>query len=395
MSKVVQRTENASTTTLKSLPNFEVEKLRHLLLLPPEMGVDVEKCRKSFMEFIKRDEMYPYYDKVKHQFGIIEDNPEIEAFKDTSAKQIAEFNEKIEFAEKNFGSSEIKDAILDKANYYFKIGDHDNSIKVYELALEKTVGVNSKLEIILGIMRVAFFFNDVPLLVKYIEKAKEEVERGGDWELRNRLHIYEAVQLILCRKFLPATELLLKSLSTFTATEFISLEELVLYTIVLSLITMDRPTIRKKVLESAEVSQVASGTTLYQLISDFYNCNYKNYMFNLVKVSELILKDRYLARHCKYIIRQARLPAYKQFLRPYKSVTIKNMAEAFQVSPEFIEGELVSYISGMRLDCKIDKVNGIIENNVTDERNNNYVETIKQGDLLINRIQKLSRIIDM
>lgn len=183
-----------------------------------------------------------------------------------------------------------------------------------------------------------------------------------------------------------------------------------LYTIVLSLITMDRPTLRSKVLESPEVAQVATeGSVLHQLIHDFYHCNYKNFMSNLgmscllpywknsysVLTSELVVKDRYMARYCKYFLRQARLPAYRQFLRPYKSVTIANMADAFQLPAEFLERELVSYISGMRLDCKIDLVNGIIENSIMDDRNTNYIEIVKEGDLLINRIQKLSRIIDM
>lgn len=37
------------------------------------------------------------------------------------------------------------------------------------------MGVNSKLEIVLGILRVAFFFNDIPLLMKYMDKAKKWV----------------------------------------------------------------------------------------------------------------------------------------------------------------------------------------------------------------------------
>ncbi|XP_953060.1 26S proteasome regulatory subunit, putative [Theileria annulata] len=407
------RNDNATVTTLKSLPNFEIEKLRHLFSVHEDLGIDPEKIKKPLLDLIKQNHMFPYYERIKPKLGIIEDDFEIESFKELNAKTLAELDEKIEFAEKNFGSSEIKDSILDKGNYYFKIGDHENTVRVYEQALEKTVGINSKLEIMLTILRAAFFFNDLPLLVKYMEKAKlyppkflfyivnlyifSDIEKGGDWELRNRLHIYEAVQLMLCRKFKEATELFLESLSTFTATELISLEELVLYSIVLSLITMGRNVINKKVLLSSEVAQVASpGSSLYQLISDYYNCNYKNYMKHLgiyvldinflVDVSKLILKDRYLGRHCRYFVRQARLPAYKQFLRPYKSVTLKNMADAFQVSTEFIEEELVSYISGMRLDCKIDKVNGIIENNVGDERNNNYVKTIKQVSCFIHKI---------
>ncbi|GFE54506.1 26S proteasome regulatory complex [Babesia ovis] len=388
--------ENAATATLKTLPNFEIDRLRHLLTLPEDAGVDTTKVKEQLLDHIVKNDMYPYLERMREQLPIMADVNPMDHLREANVKALAELDEKIDFAEKNFGSSEVKDAVLEKANYYLKIGDFRNAVSQYESALSQTVGVNSKLEIVLCLLRVAFFFNDIPLLMKYMEKAKKDIENRGDWEMRNRLHIYEALQLIICRKFKAAAELLLSSLSTFTATELITLEEMVFYTVVLSLITMDRPTLRSKVLESPEVAQVANeGSLLQQLIHDFYHCNYKNYMTNLVRTHELILKDRYMARHCKYLLRQARLPAYRQFLRPYKSVTIENMAHAFQLPTDFLEQELVSYISGMRLDCKIDLVNGIIENSIMDERNTNYIEIVKEGDLLLNRIQKLSRIVDM
>ncbi|EDO06141.1 proteasome PCI/PINT domain family protein [Babesia bovis T2Bo] len=390
------RKENAATATLKTLPNFEIDRLRHLLTLPEDVGIDTASVKQQLLDHIVQNDMYPYLERMREQLPIFRDVVSMDNLKENNERVISELDEKIDFAEKNYGTSEVKDAILEKANYYLKIGDMDNAVFQYEVALKQTVGVNSKLEIVLCLLRIAFFFHDIPLLMKYMEKAKTDIDNRGDWEMRNRLHVYEALELIICRKFKPAAEILMNSLSTFTATELITLEDVVMYTVVLSLVTMDRPTLRTKVLESPEVSQVATeGSLLHQLLYDFYHCNYKNYMFNLARTYDLILRDKYMSRHCKYILRQARLPAYRQFLRPYKSVTIENMSHAFQLPPDFIEDELVSYISGMRLDCKIDLVNGIIENNIMDERNTNYIEIVKEGDMLLNRIQKLSRIVDM
>ncbi|KAK8684442.1 hypothetical protein V6N13_040469 [Hibiscus sabdariffa] len=45
--------------------------------------------------------------------------------------------------------------------------------------------------------------------------------------------------------------------------------------------------------------------------------------------------------------------------------------------------------------CKIDKVAGVLETNRPDAKNALYQATIKQGDFLLNRIQKLSRVIDL
>jgi 26S proteasome regulatory subunit N7 len=41
----------------------------------------------------------------------------------------------------------------------------------------------------------------------------------------------------------------------------------------------------------------------------------------------------------------------------------------------------------------IDKVGGIIETNRPDGKNAQYQQVIKQGDLLLTRIQKLGRVI--
>jgi 26S proteasome regulatory subunit N7 len=53
------------------------------------------------------------------------------------------------------------------------------------------------------------------------------------------------------------------------------------------------------------------------------------------------------------------------------------------------------FISAGRLNAVIDKVAGIIETNRPDAKNSQYQASIKSGDLLLNRIQKLSRVINV
>lgn len=48
-----------------------------------------------------------------------------------------------------------------------------------------------------------------------------------------------------------------------------------------------------------------------------------------------------------------------------------------------------------RLNAKVDKVGSIIETSMMDPKNTNYQTLMKQGDLLLNRIQKLSKIVDV
>lgn len=112
-------------------------------------------------------------------------------------------------------------------------------------------------------------------------------------------------------------------------------------------------------------------------------------------MSDQVQSDMFLYPHFRNYLREVRVVAYSQFLESYKSVTMKSMASAFNVTVEFLDKEISEFIVAGRLHAKIDKVAGVIETNRPDARNALYQQTIKQGDLLLNRIQKLSKVIDL
>lgn len=62
-------------------------------------------------------------------------------------------------------------------------------------------------------------------------------------------------------------------------------------------------------------------------------------------------------------------------------------------STPYLLSDISRFISAGRLNCSIDKVNGIVETNRPDTKNARYEQTIKQGDVLLNSLQKLSRVI--
>lgn len=73
------------------------------------------------------------------------------------------------------------------------------------------------------------------------------------------------------------------------------------------------------------------------------------------------------------------------------------MSEAFGVSVDFIDGELSHFIASQRIAAKIDKAGGVIEAGGFKDTsyNSNYQEVMKQGDLLLNRVQLLSRLLNV
>lgn len=69
------------------------------------------------------------------------------------------------------------------------------------------------------------------------------------------------------------------------------------------------------------------------------------------------------------------------------------MAGAFGIPAPLLDRELSHFIASGRLNAKIDKVGDLVETNRSDKRNTQYQEVIKKGDVLLNQIQKLVRVI--
>lgn len=105
--------------------------------------------------------------------------------------------------------------------------------------------------------------------------------------------------------------------------------------------------------------------------------------------------NRFLGPLTTYLIREYRVLAYSQFLESYKSVMLSSMAQSFGVTIELLDGELSRFIAAGRLNAKIDKVGDMIETSRPDKKNTQYQEVIKKGDMLLNQVQKLIRVIDV
>lgn len=111
-------------------------------------------------------------------------------------------------------------------------------------------------------------------------------------------------------------------------------------------------------------------------------------------MNDQVLQDRYLGPHAVYISRELRVLAYSQFLEAYRSIMLSSMAQSFGITVELLDRELSHFIASSRVNAKIDKVGDVIETSRPDKKNAQYQEIIKKGDMLLNQIQKLVRVVD-
>jgi len=270
------------------------------------------------------------------------------------------------------------------------------------------------LDIVFTMTRIGFFYNDKELIKRNLDKAKSMIEEGGDWDRKNRLKVYEAYYLMSIRQFANSAKLFIDTLATFNSEELFSYEKNVFYTVITSIVCLERVALKEKVIDSPEVLTVinqilSKGTSinissssggggsshLSDMLNSFYNSDYKTFFLSLAAVTDSMYLESYLAEHVNYFAREMRIRAYQQYLQSYRSVQIQSMANAFGVTVQYIDKELSRFIALSRLDCKIDAVGGVVETIRADTKNAHYHNTIKQGDLLLNRVQKLSRVIHL
>ena len=72
-------------------------------------------------------------------------------------------------------------------------------------------------------------------------------EEGGDWERKNRLKVYEGLYCMSTRNFKKAADLFLDSTSTFTTYDLFPYDTFIFYTVLASIISLDRVSLKQKV----------------------------------------------------------------------------------------------------------------------------------------------------
>ena len=292
----------------------------------------------------------------------------------------------------------------DKATYIFEIGKiykekkmMDKAIEQFKETIEKTTSFNTKFDAIFEILHIGLLDKNQDILKEYLSKCQELLkEEGGDWEKKNRFKVYEGLNFILNKNFKEAGKNFLDALMTFTSYELFDFKTFVFYTAITNIITVDRKTLKEKIIDNSDVlSCINDIPHLQKFLTTFYEGEYAEFFLELYYIIQKLKKDFYLSKHYNYFINEMRIKVYSQFLQSYKTVTIDNMANVFGVSTNFIDSELSNFISQGRINAKIDKVSGIIECSHNEQNVDLYQTTIRESDILISKIHKLSKLLEI
>jgi len=384
--------ENMEEEGLARIPDLNIAQWIFTCKTNPDYK---ETCGK-LMGAITEHNMAPLYATVCKDLKWQVDGNLLAKMEANNKEKLSTLEAAIADATENLGESETREALLKKAEFLAQIGDKDAAVEAVRQTAEKTVGLGNRMDLVFLNIRIGLFHNDHAITTANIAKAKQMLEEGGDWDRRNRLKVYEGLYAMSVRDFKLCAKLFLDAISTFTSYELMDYVKFVEYTVWISVLALDRSDLHKDVIKGSEILEVLHQTPeVRHYLFSLYNCQYSDFFTALGKLEQIMKADRYLAPHYAFYVREIKVKAYAQLLESYRSLTLAYMADAFGVTEAYMDQELCRFIASGRLHAKIDKVGGIVITNRPDSKNAQYQQCIKQGDILLNRVQKLSRVINI
>lgn len=385
---------NQYESDVPKIPNPTLSQKQFLLLQVDE--AQRHSLAGEILSTINDQKMAPYYKYLTTEL------PQIFPFDEAvyaelaqeNATKIAELEKVIQQAESE-EETEIDVVAETKklAEYYATIIDRENATQTYEKLLTLTQSTGLKIDVLLTLARLDFFFSDYRGVARHLAEVETWIVKGGDWERRNRFKTYQGIYHLATRNFSEAATLLIDSLATFTSTELCTYDEVAQYAVIAGILTLDRVDLKLKIVDSPEILSIYSSAKelepLISLTNSLYTCQYGYFLQYLLETNDLLMtKNKYLKAHASYFMREMRCKAYAQLLESYKSLSLQSMASNFGVSEAFLDEDLCKFIPNGKLNCTIDKVNGIIETNRPDNKNSQFHQLIKQGDSLLTKLQK-------
>ncbi|CDW54044.1 26S proteasome non-ATPase regulatory subunit 6 [Trichuris trichiura] len=232
-----ESSEAEKDTELMNVPPMELNQYYFLLSKTDCPETLKEEAKTKLMEIVKLNQMGPYYESVCKELKWPVDQELRKTLKQANDKHIQILNEKLLLAKKTrTGSDKLRSILLEKASYLCSIGKLRQSLEVYDIANDLTIGASRRMDVKMEQLRICMFLMNKGLVNSKLEEVREIDRMNVDWERRTRLKAYEGYYAMLTRDYEKASTMLLDLTCTFRSYELMTLENMVLYAVIASAI---------------------------------------------------------------------------------------------------------------------------------------------------------------
>lgn len=370
---------------------------------------DDVNLKNKFIEIIKQNNMSSYYEKSCNDLNWNFDKELNDSLKNDNLKMWIS----LKSSDTNWNESETIENLQDELELSLKTGETNKVIEIANKIIKNPLYIETAwLDAGFNLFRVGFIEMNMLLMKQSIRILKKLIEsdylnKNTNFYYKNKLKAYEGVCRISRGNFDKSANLLLDCLSTFESYELIEYKKIIEYMTIAGTMSWSRTEIKKNMIDNGQFMESLhlEDPSLVNFFTSFYNCQYDLFFNSLNLIVQRIQNDPLLAPHCKFYIKEIKIRSYSQLLKAYSSLTFKKISDEFLIPVDVVEYEISKFIKKKKINCQIDGVLQCVINSCTGvdssmsssvcHRSKLYKDIIKNGDILMNRLQILSTIIDI
>lgn len=339
--------------------------------------------KEQLRKYVVENNMLSTYNYLIKKNILQENKQDLRKIEEQQSNIMSELNLK---KQKDFENATlIKSIDIQIAECQAQFMNVEESLELMRLLTRDESSLSLLMDIYLCKIRIGMLIKNKKLIEENFESATDVCDRGCDWDRRNKFKIYQAIYYLQKGDFKKTADFFSDSLPSFEKNEVVSYKNAVEYLIFSGMLSYERNDINKKLYTCPEVLEVGNPESL-KLISNFYECDYFNFLPSLYIYIKKLEEDLYIKKFLNLFCKEMKIKIYNQLLKSYQMLNLKNMASVFGVSESYLEDDLGNFISKKRLNCKIDKVANTVVLN--DEENTDMDDFVELGENLIRTISE-------
>ncbi|EPB84329.1 hypothetical protein HMPREF1544_08924 [Mucor circinelloides 1006PhL] len=291
-------------------------------------------------------------------------------------------------AKMNLAKEDIRMCHIKLGDYFYKKGDLPSAMKNYVRTRDYCMTSQNVLDMCFSTIKVYLDDCNYSHVVQtYISRAECTPNMPDKTNTMSKLKCCQALSL-LGRSEYPSRyrsvasallEVSFDAVSSFN--DIMSANDVAIYGGLCALVFYDRRQLQTQVLNNTNFKNfLVLEPTLLELIECFYKSKYATCFDLLEKYRHILKLDMYLEPHLDNLLRLVREKAMIQYCIPYSVIDMTKMAQAFNISVDELEDDLVALIRKNKISARIDSHKKILCTKKQEKRNEAIERSLLAGD---------------
>jgi COP9 signalosome complex subunit 1 len=319
-----------------------------------------EEAYRTLMNELKKGSNTQFYSRLCETIGdslgpdFTLDVDWIEKTERKSSQKIERIEAELLAAKTTMVKESIRLGYNDLGDFHYERGNLDEALKSYIRTRDYCTMPRHNAEMCIRVINVSIDLLQIRNVSNYVSKAgnaiTEPVFRSKLKAAAGLVAIAEGQYKLAARNFLEVEPDLSESFSTVIAAE-----DVAMYGTLCSLATLDRPSVRKALIEAPNFKCFLELTPeIKLLVQNFLSGKYGECLLFLDTIKPQLLLDIHLSKHAERLVAEILERMILLYFSPYSVVDMNKMAAAFSMDLARLEKLVAGLISKDRVSARID-----------------------------------------